>query len=103
MKKKLTFLFTLVLILSELSVKAQNPYTLVVEGFDWGPAVNKVVLANGENDLSTNPADYDVQVTRTYDQAEQPIQPAKGKRTVLSTYSSDAEGNRLERWDLSDA
>lgn len=96
MKRKLILPFILILCFASQLVLAQQNYSLVIEGFDWGPAVNKVVLAKGENELSTDPSDYVVQVTRTYEQAEQPIQPASGKRMVISAYPSDAEGNRVK-------
>lgn len=76
---------------------AQNTYTLVVEGFDWGPAVNKVILAKGGSNLSLDPSVYRVYATRSTDLMEEPIQSASWERTVLSAYPSDAEGNRSDK------
>ncbi|EAZ81112.2 prolyl oligopeptidase family serine peptidase [Algoriphagus machipongonensis] len=94
MNNRPLLLLSLFMILASSGVYAQNSYTLVVEGFDWGPAVNKVVLSNSNSDLSTDPSDYQVFATRSSDLSETPINPAKGERTVLSAYKSDAKGNR---------
>lgn len=85
--------------LASLQAMAQNSYTLVIEGFDWGPAVNKVVLSKGGNDLSVDPSLYQVYATRSSELSEGPISPAGGERTVLSAYPSDAEGNHNENGD----
>lgn len=74
---------------------AQGTYTLVVEGFDWGPGVNKVILANAASDEPASAADFKVYATRTSDLSENPIMPAQGERMVLGSYSSDAKGNRV--------
>ncbi len=95
MKNRPILFFCLFLMLLSQLGMAQNPYTLVVEGFDWGPAVNKVVLSKAEADLSTNPSHYKVYATRSSDLSENPINPAAGERTVMSAYSSDSKGNRL--------
>jgi len=100
MKKSCFFLFGLVLCFISESLLAQNSYTLVVEGFDWGPAVNKVVLAKADADLSTDAADYRVNATRSTALSEGPLSPAEGERMVLSAYASDARGNRMAGGDF---
>lgn len=99
MKNRSLLFFALLLMLVSPMALAQNSYTLVVEGFDWGPAVNKVVLSKNDADLSTDPSVYQVYATRSSDLSEDPISPASGERTVLSAYHSDAEGNRSENGD----
>lgn len=96
MKKPVFLLLALTFCFISQLTWAQNPYTLVVEGFDWGPAVNKVVLSKAEADLSTDPSVYKVYATRTSDLSEDPIMPANGERSVLSAYNSDAKGNFKE-------
>lgn len=94
MNNKPLFLICFFLILGINHLQAQNSYNLVIEGFDWGPAVNKVVLSRGESDLPKDPSTYQVFVTRKSELSEGPINPAAGERTVLSTYTSDENGNR---------
>jgi predicted esterase len=75
----------------------QKDYTLVVEGFDWGPAVSKVILhLDGEVTENPDAAAYQVLATRTTDRTENPITPASGQRDVLAAYVSDASGTRTE-------
>ena len=71
-------------------------YTLVMEGFDWGPAASKVVLHNLKASKETTVADFEVFVTRTSSLGEVPAAQAAGKRTVVYTYASDESGNRKE-------
>ncbi len=75
--------------------KSAGGYTLIVEGFDWGPAVNKVVLSMSETVSDVDADDFKVYATRTLEGVENPIQPASGERTVQSAYVSDGEGNRV--------
>ncbi|MBC2838998.1 prolyl oligopeptidase family serine peptidase [Robiginitalea sp. SC105] len=92
----LTCLFAMLLAFTNAWSQSATPgtYSLVVEGFDWGPAVNKVVLDMGES-LSEPPGgEFTVSASRSTDLAEIPEALASGKRTVLSTYLSDASGNR---------
>jgi poly(3-hydroxybutyrate) depolymerase len=87
------------------SVAAQPPeqassrggtYTLVVEGYDWGAGVSKVILATDEPVPSTGARDYTVSVKRRSDCAELPPDQADGERMVLDAYASDAKGERRE-------
>jgi len=78
------------------SAQAQNSYTLVVEGFDWGPAVNKVILSLDQTTSEADAGNFTVSATRKLDSANQPIQPSRGEREVLSAYVSDEKGNRVD-------
>ena len=80
------------------STPAANPgsYTLVMEGFDWGPAASKVVLHDLKASKETTVADFEVFVTRSSKDGEIPASQASGKRSVVYTYSSDEKGNRME-------
>lgn len=75
-----------------------NPgsYTLVVEGFDWGPSVSKVVLHDVESIKERGGADFDVFVTRSSKLGEIPAAQTSGKRSVVYVYPSDEKGNRKE-------
>jgi predicted peptidase len=76
---------------------ANNPeYTLVIETFDWGPAVNKVIIALDAPAKTANMADYEVVAERSHSCAVIPPAFAKGNRTVVYAYISDGKGNRVE-------
>lgn len=93
MKTLKTTLFFLLAIFT--SVNAQGGYTLHVEGFDWGPAVNKVTLPF-EKPISTAIAsEFSVFVHRKTPQGEIPTDQSYGKREVTIAYISDEKGNRM--------
>lgn len=79
-----------------LTAQQPNSYALVVEGFDWGPAVNKVVLDLGQTTDSLPEGSFSVYATRSTDLAEIPAAFASGERTVVGSYLSDASGTRTE-------
>ena len=100
MKKILSLIFLFFFSFACLwaNTPAANPgtYTLVMEGFDWGPAASKVVLHNLKASKETTVADFEVFVTRTSSLGEVPAAQSAGKRTVVYTYASDENGNRKE-------
>lgn len=96
---KLIILFVFVLGLAQntFSKIAQNTeYTLVVEGFDWGPMVNKVIVGLDAPAKTVDMQDYSVVAERSHSCAEIPAAFAKGNRTVVFAYISDDKGNRIE-------
>ena len=100
MKKSYAFLllFFWATLISSIAVSAPHPgsYTLIIEEFDWGPAVSKVVLHGAKAGKETNLSDFEVYVTRSTPLGEIPAAQASGKRTVLYSYPSDEKGNRQE-------
>lgn len=79
------------------STTIHNPdYTLIVEGFDWGPMVNKVIVGLDAPTKTVDMQDYAVMAERSHNCAEVPAAFAKGSRTVVFAYVSDNKGNRLE-------
>lgn len=74
-------------------------YTLIVEGYDWGPGANKVVLPMGESISETKVADFSVTVERSYEGVEMGPQEASGTRNVVYAYVSDANGNLMDNAD----
>lgn len=108
--KKLILLFFIPLFLastfleakvsSELLVSsssyAMGEYKLVIEGFDWGPQVNKVILSMGQPVKEINHSDYEVFVSRSSQEGEIPAAQAAGKRSIVYAYASDENGNRKE-------
>lgn len=75
---------------------AGGSYILVVEGYDWGPAVNKVILPMGEKVSRVNPEDYIVKVERSTECVEIKGKAASGERSVIHAYVSDEHGNNME-------
>lgn len=70
-------------------------YTLVIEGYDWGPAASKVILSVDEPVTTANGADYEVIVNKSTTCTELKPTEATGKLKVLYAYVSDAAGNRM--------
>ena len=61
---------------------AQKEYSLHIEGFDWGPAVNKVTIPV-ENMISTaSAAEFNIYVNRSTTQGTIPAEQMYGKREV---------------------
>lgn len=84
---------------TEDSTPFAGDYKLVIEGFDWGPAVNKVILNMGETVTSTNFSEYEVTASRKSDKGEIPAANSNGGRDVVFAYVSDAKGTRVESGD----
>ena len=93
MRNKFVLLSICILILSAYSAFSQGSYHLVIEGFDWGPAVNKVILKMDETIEQVSPGDFVVRATRSSDLSENPISPSHGELNVHSAYVSDEKGN----------
>jgi poly(3-hydroxybutyrate) depolymerase len=74
---------------------AVGEYRWVVEGFDWGPAVNKVILSLDETVKEANPAHYQVFANRSLQGTTMPALSSSGTRTVVYAYVSDESGNRV--------
>jgi len=74
---------------------SQENYNLIVEGFDWGPSVSKVVLEFTDQ-LSENIdyKEFTVEATRTSSRPDVVISPASGTREVIGSYISNAKGER---------
>ncbi|MFN8354022.1 MAG: prolyl oligopeptidase family serine peptidase [Spirosomataceae bacterium] len=75
---------------------AANQYTLVVEGYDWGPAVSKVILALDAPTSAVDMKDFTVSVERTSDCSVIPESQKNGSRSVVFAYVSDDKGNRVK-------
>lgn len=71
-------------------------YTLVVEGFDWGPGANKVILALEEKVSKVQKKDYSIAVQKSASCSllDKPVVSA-GNRTILYAYVSDAKGTKM--------
>lgn len=71
-------------------------YTMIIEGYDWGPAVSRIVLSMGEEVAEVSAGDYAVSARRHTEYTQIPPEMASGERTVNFAYVSDGKGNRLQ-------
>ena len=71
-------------------------YTLVVEGFDWGPSASKVIVSVEDPVTEANPTDFSVEATRSTELMPLPPEQATGTRSVIHAYPSDPDGNMLD-------
>ena len=69
---------------------------MVVEGFDWGPGVSKVILNMEETVKEVEPGQFAVFARRTSDCVEITGPAGAGQRTILTAYVSDDRGARLD-------
>lgn len=80
----------------ELAVQEDpDSYILLIEGYDWGPGVHKVVLPVEQTVSKVDFRDFSVEVERKVDGVE--IDPAEGRgfRNVVHGYVSDNKGNMV--------
>ena len=71
-------------------------YTLVVDGYDWGACVSRVILSMDEDQSRVDPGDYSVAVKRSSDCTEIEGEGAGGQRTIVYAYVSDENGDLRE-------
>ena len=74
-----------------------SAYTLLIDGFDWGPAASKVIFSRRDSVSRVNASDYSVWVKRSTPCAELSPEQSSGKLRVLYGYPSDNQGNRLTK------
>ncbi|MFX0556973.1 prolyl oligopeptidase family serine peptidase [Maribacter sp. CXY002] len=99
MKNRLLLWTTLLLmhfIVSANTIENNNAYTIIISSYDWGPGVNKVVVQKPATEKPFGIQDFTVLVSRSKENVEMSVSEASGERTVLYTYPSDENGNRLE-------
>jgi DNA-binding beta-propeller fold protein YncE len=92
--KKLIIYLGLLLFSQIVNAKPTGTYKIVVEGFDWGAGVNKVILNLSDTTSKVNPAEYQVFASRK--SATGPINDEQNKRDIITAYVSDDQGNRVK-------
>ncbi len=96
--KRIAFLFILGFLLIAQSHAKNNTYTLVVEGYDWGPGASKVILPMEDSVSTAEATTFQVHaIRRSPSSAGLSPERADGARKVLYAYVSDADGHRLKR------
>jgi len=100
---KLKFITLLCLLLSattfyarENKPKPTGSYKQVIEGFDWGPAVNKVILSLDDTTSAVNGAEYLVLASRKSSVGDIAKEQASGQRSVFFAYVSDERGDKVK-------
>ena len=73
--------------------KPTGTYKIVVEGFDWGAGVNKVILALNDTTSKVNAAEYTVYASRKLSTGS--IADPDTKREIVTAYVSDENGARV--------
>ncbi len=82
--------------LKDVAVKNGN-YTMIVEGYDWGPAIPKVVLQSNKvlTSADVSKADFTAFVKRTA-LSGMLLGTAQGNREITDAYVSDERGNKVD-------
>jgi poly(3-hydroxybutyrate) depolymerase len=73
----------------------KGTYTIHIEGFDWGPAVNKVTISVEKMVSTVSGSEFNVFVNRNTSIGEIPMDQTYGKREIIMAYVSDEKGNRI--------
>lgn len=71
-------------------------YTIVVEGYDWGPAVSKVILPLDTTTSFVQKENFSIAVKKETDCKELTAEEAIGDRTILYAYVSNEKGEKVE-------
>jgi predicted esterase len=77
-------------------LKMKGEYSLIMEGFDWGPAITKAIIKMDKAPESIDKNDFTVKVKRS---AKELLSGSEGERAVTQAYVSDEKGNFLEGGD----
>ena len=80
---------------AENKTRETGTYTLIVEGYDWGPGASKVVLSLDETVSSVNKEDYSITVMKKAECKETKTEVETGERTILYAYVSDEKGKKV--------
>ncbi|WP_139905790.1 hypothetical protein [Clostridium thermarum] len=79
--------------IERMDLKMKGSYSTIIEGFDWGPAITKVVIKLNEEVNHADSSDYTVKVER---KAEDSSTGLGGEREIINAYVSDENSNPLD-------
>lgn len=88
-----TFFLVLIFGIFVSCLESDSQYTLVIEGYDWGPAANKVILPMERELTTAEGLRFRVEVMRQAKCEELKEEDANGERSVTAAYVSDPGGN----------
>ena len=90
--------FSLMFLMIQQVRTQENPdtgtYNIIIEGYDWGPAVNKVIIELDSKVNTVDAENYQVEVKRSMDGVEFRPKEASGKREIVYAYVSDEKGRK---------
>ena len=69
--------------------QSNDGYNMIVERYDWGPAVSKVIIENSQKAKSVDISQYIIELDRSSDCVKIPESQKKGTRTIIYGYISD--------------
>lgn len=72
-------------------------YNLIIEGYDWGPSVSRIILFMKEPTTEVKAENFMVTAKRSYEGVEMSPEEASGARKVIYAYTSDEKGNKVEQ------
>ncbi len=79
-----------------------NQFKMIVDGYDWGPGISRVVVNAGKNVKSSELSLADFTVTQSYEDTDWSGYPVlksfvnKGEHALRTVYVSDAAGNPVD-------
>lgn len=78
-------------------VPEDNEYVLIVHGYDWGPAADKIILNAGKMVIAdvVRPEEFTVEILMNITSKGKSYGFVKGKRVVTAAYLCDENGNKL--------
>ncbi len=97
LKTLLSGVFIFFLLISHAQNIPKRSYVRVVEGFDWGAAVSKVIIRLDEEQQSFDHSNFMVLAERKSACFHEEAAGQKGERTILYSFISDEKGNRIEK------
>ena len=80
--------------LAENPDTASGTYSAIVEGFDWGPGVTKIIVSLDKEISAASVAAEKFQIA--VEKQGYFGNVSRGNRTITAAYTSDANGNRIE-------
>jgi predicted esterase len=90
--KLLLLIFSTILYTVQAQSELANGYVIEITGFDWGPAVNKIILNPVQKSDLISTDDFEVFVNRDSEVAPIPSKFKSGKRKIIKAFSSDSKG-----------
>ncbi|MBQ6566890.1 MAG: prolyl oligopeptidase family serine peptidase [Treponema sp.] len=91
--------------LAESASPASDEYVMFISTYDWGPAVDKLIVNLGkktkDSKISASAFDVDVVISTSSDKADKGKGIVKGSRRVTAAYMTDKDGNELKKGDSS--
>ena len=86
--------------LLESASPGSEEYVMFIDVYDWGPAVDKLVVNMGKKvksgKLSNSDFDVDVVISSSSDKAEKGRGVVKGSRKVTDAYLVDKDGDKIK-------